>query len=285
MADYTTDASAESYGHLITLATADVTPPTDAYIGPDDTLVVQCWNSQASQRLLVHVRLLLPDGSISFNQYSYVPTTDRILNSFAQHLSEGFLLSVTATTITTTPRAGSFVRVSLIKGWPVSPVVGEILMAGYVGTLPWLSWPPGVLREQGDGRGLIREISGTIPAAGAEISEAVPSNARWHVMGFLYQLVTSAAVANRVSQLCINPGGGSVIVASPAVVQAASTTVSYSWAEGIANSAVNPLLLSGALPENVTILGGGSIQTRTQGIQPGDQYSAVLYMVEEWIEA
>ena len=154
-------------------------------------------------------------------------------------------------------------------------LIGQARPGGWTGT------------DQGslDGTGAIRGITGTNPAAGAEISETVPTGARWRLIGETYTLVTAVAAATRQSRLAVTTGGGLYILMPSGTTQIASLTLDYYYYEGAPrmttseNSATtNPIFGRG-------ISAAGEIySTSTSNLQAADNYSAPVYQVEEWIE-
>src|SRR5262249_20753404 len=134
MGTFNTDAAAVPYGRLIGLNVQKSNPPTEAYIGVDDALLVQAWNSQPSQSVHVSVRLPLPDGTIVPIQWSFTRSWSRSRNPCLGNLVEWFLLSCTAMANAVSAPGRASVSVSLSRGYPVSTVYGQILMQGYIGT-------------------------------------------------------------------------------------------------------------------------------------------------------
>lgn len=131
----------------------------------------------------------------------------------------------------------------------------------------------------GDG---IRSITGSNPAAGAEVSETVPASARWNLLLFRDQLVTSAVVANRIPQLTIDDGTNTLLIIPPAAgTQAASTSFSYHWGNlGYGSNATNNGVQIG-IPS--LVLGAGyRIRTLTSALDVGDDYAAPQYLIQEW---
>lgn len=134
-----------------------------------------------------------------------------------------------------------------------------------------------------DGPGLIRSISGTQPSAGAEISETVPTGARWELLTFKTQLVTDANVANRVVLLSLDDGSNVYYRVSANVNHAASSTFQYQFLQGFATPAISQIAaIQAPIPANNRMAGGHRIKTVTASIQVGDQYSALQYLVREW---
>lgn len=139
------------------------------------------------------------------------------------------------------------------------------------------------LYSRTDGPGLIRSVAGSTPAAGAEISETVPTGARWELMAFKAQLVTDANVATRVVILRFDDGTTEYFRSDANFAHTAGVTGIYDWGQGLMtplNGHVGGLLAG--LPINLRLAGGHRIRTLTSSIQVGDQYSGIQYLVREW---
>jgi hypothetical protein len=95
-----------------------------------------------------------------------------------------------------------------------------------------LAFPGVPIASPLDGGGALRSIAGTTPGAGAEISETVPTGARWELLAFQATFVTSAAAANRVPQLTLDDGTTVYFRLGAALNQAASLTQRRSWFQG-----------------------------------------------------
>lgn len=160
----------------------------------------------------------------------------------------------------------------------------------YVGTILTL----GFFGEQGEGRGQIRTITGTNPAAGAEISETVPTNARWKLLSFTAVLVADGNASNRFANLVIDNGTTANRRAGPmrqGVAQTASQTRTHIWSIGhgpMSRDADNitdtDSILVGYFMGDVGLLPPAArIRTITTGLLAGDNYAAPIFQVEEWV--
>lgn len=131
--------------------------------------------------------------------------------------------------------------------------------------------------------GRIRSITGTDPAAGAEISETVPARRRWKLTGILFTLATDAAAANRRVILVIDNGTNTIYALPSDTLQTASQARLYLFTPQpvaqfqIVNDFFLPLPILSLAP-------GYQIFTNTTALQAGDNYSAPQLLVEEWID-
>jgi hypothetical protein len=262
-----------------------VEPPGALYLTRDDLITIIITNSQPGVEVDLHYRQLLPDGSIHRGFMPFFPTSNRVFNFFSFTPGEGFMLSLSiGASPVSTKRGQTFVRVGLAYGTAGGGTTMGVLLTGYLSGRTNLVWPISPPDYAPNGPGFIRVITGTTPAAGAEINEVVPTGARWRVRAFTYNLTTSATVSNRETTLIFASSVTLFWNGSINLTQAASLNIRYSW--GLATTLVHgsaQALHNSAVPEAI-IAAGGSISTSTGNIQVGDQYSAPVYEVEEWIE-
>lgn len=197
----------------------------------------------------------------------------------------GWIENVTAIALSAgTGLAQTYVTVELVRGAAAAGGVMATLVAGYVSSLVRLTWPGSSLQSSLAGPGVVRVITGTDPAAGAEISETVPAGARWLFRALRANFVTDATVANRTPVLCFDDGANIFASAGPNFNMAASSNFLFQYADvGMAFAQASNDVMVPA-PANVTLLGGHRIRTITGSIQAGDNWGAPVYSVEEWLE-
>jgi len=268
----------------VTFRYNDIQPPSSVYIGRDDKLVVVGYSSVANNGMEVNVRILTPDGEIRPSHFEFQFAGDRANHVTLFDLTEGFLLSLTVGTLAAPVLRGQmFGQIWLGRGVLPNVLVYHQLVDAYITSNLQVGWPPGVFESSLSGRGFVRHIVGTDPAAGVEISESCPFHTRWRLVGFNYTLVTSAVAGNRISQLFIDDGTNTGVRGLPAATQASSLTNSYQYGAFGAQPAVMGTLQIGILPPDVYVDYGGRIRTVTTALDAGDNYSAPVYCVEEWL--
>src|SRR5574341_797068 len=175
----------------ISFASQSVAPPSPLYIHRDDNLNVQVWNALASATVVLRARLLLPEGTVVRVEREFALTSARALNQFSLNLTEGFLLDLTLNASVGVPRRGQmYALVRVVHGDPDLAQDSLLLLADYVEQMKPATWPHSTPHSSLEGRGMLRSITGTNPAAGAEISETVPTNARWKLLEVTFSLVT-----------------------------------------------------------------------------------------------
>jgi hypothetical protein len=200
-------------------------------------------------------------------------------------LYEGWLLSFAAHVSSATNSSQWYFMQSLvfrgqIPGQPTNP--GSLIWQGFLVGFASNGWPGTPAKEITDGPGIIRSITGTLPAAGAEISEVVPNKRRWTLLSLRAQLATSAAVANRFPSYIIDDGVNQFMSIHTNVAEVASTTNAFLLTPGnqFFNDGQGQFLLP--FPALIALKSGFRINTSTVGIQAGDQWSAPQYEVIEW---
>jgi len=255
------------------------------YVSGDDHLLVTTLNAAAGVTLTIGGRSLRDNGSIHVFQERHVPNTDRTAATTVIRLPCGWLQNLTIVASGGTPLYGqTFVRVDLFRGDNTGRTSLATLVQGMLTAQQRLAWPGSPLTSTHERPGGIRSITGTNPAAGVEISETVPTGARWRVLGLVFTLVTDATVANRDVNVLIDDGTNTLLQLGAGSSQTASTSRLHT----LINSGANPGILTSATPVLGTIpfllLAGYRIRTSTVNLQAGDNYGAPQLLVEEWLE-
>jgi len=234
---------------------------------------IESWSNAVR---LLHVRGFTRDGILSF---------EHTTNGDRSRKAEEFTLPDWPQFITVYPdtapvrRGECYVRLTLLAaGAPVG-----ILSAGYLTDSKTITWPPGMFEGFREGPGLIRRVTGTNPAAGNEISETVPTNTIWRLLGVYLGLVTSGTVAERRVNLVIDDGSVMFLELRAPVVQAENNNWNYYFfisdrSENIGNNVYVPL------PADLILFQGWRIRTSTSNLQADDDFTAPILIVEEWIE-
>jgi len=252
----------------------------------DDNLRITSYNAAANVQLAIRSRTLTTDGTLDASVDGQTPNTDRSAKQTILITPEGWLLGGEVFVSAGSPSIGQcYVVVEIFRGTTTAGLALQQLAAGYVTTKQPLAFPSLLSQSSLDGSGALRSIAGATPAAGAEISETVPVGARWELLVFKATLTTSAAAANRLPALTIDDGTTEYYRDQFATNEVASTTYRNIWAAGLGlNSGLNTLTQRGALPVGLRLAAGYRIRTVTTAIDAADQWSAVQYLVREWIE-
>lgn len=211
---------------------------------------------------------------------SHTTNSDRSLATSTHQLTE-VPQHITLRTLATGVKRGTcYVKVSL----RAEGVIVALLGSGYVTDAGTVVWPGGLNESSVEGQGLIRSITGTDPAAGVEISETVPTGARWRVKNIRYSFVTDATVGNRIVRVEFNDGTNIFWRKRSVDQQAASVTANYNMSEVSLHVTTSTGENTDLVPPNNRLMAGYIIKTNTSLLQAGDNFSAPQLLVEEWIE-
>jgi hypothetical protein len=254
------------------------------YIGRDDTLIITTIGRTAGTCRFFGRLLRADDGVIVPITFDFAMVAAGGTSQFPLQLSEGFLLSCGLLTQTFSAGAMNYATVQIAR--PLSaagPATYETLVAGYLNVDYPITYPEGGLVRRTDGQGMLRTVSGSVPAAGADISETVPTGERFRLISVRAQLTTSAGVANRNAALLLDDGVNFIQLNASPFDQAASLIWNYCWMDGIAasNSATSKIVNLG-IASNTFLDAGFHIRTTTQNLQVGDQWTAPIYTFMEW---
>lgn len=255
------------------------------YVRGDDQIRVTSFNAAAGVTLAIEGRFLGADGYPQIFGERHVPNTDRSAASSTFSIGEGFLLNLMVRASGGSPRRGQcFVLLELVRGRGATVAPMMCLLQGYATDTSRLFWPGSAGADSGSGPGFIRSIVGTDPAAGAEISETVPTNARWRLIAFTAVLVSDATVAARQPVVTFDDGANVFYRAGSNATQAASLSGRWTAAAVGSMGATTGADQNIPTPDTLMLPGGARIRTSTTNLQAGDNWGAPMLHVEEWIE-
>jgi len=260
--------------------------PVGLFITGEDRLRVTSFNAAAGVTLAVEGRVFLAGHGLRAFAERHVPATDRTTSSTSFAIGEGWLLDVTIRASGGTPRRGQcFAIVELVRGsvnGAVQPLA--VLAQGYVTDSQRRGWPLSPIELSTEGPGVLRSITGTDPAANVEISETVPTNARWLIHAIRFTLTTDATPANREVSLTFDDGALVFARVPSRVTHTASLAIGYSAYRDAALEAVAQDTERSIRLPWLLLQGGHRVNTVTTNRQVTDNYSAPQLLVEEWIE-
>ena len=256
------------------------------YLDNDSVLRLTVFNAAAGVTVRLSGRRLDLFGRTIPFVHRLVPATNRTASTFDLELDEGWLLGAEATITAGTPQDGqTYAVLSIGVGRAAGFEELETFAADTISAARRLSWPGTLNRGPLDGRGALRSITGTSPAAGAEISETVPTGARWELIAFRTPIVTNATAGNRTTVLFYDDGVNRLASFPAMAVIAPSTNSAIEWAQGsTAIATINGQNAPGLIPPLFTLPAAARIRTATANLAAGDQYGAPQYLVREWIE-
>jgi len=135
---------------------------------------------------------------------------------------------------------------------------------------------------ESDGPGAVLSITGTDPAAGAEISETVPANTIWWLQSMHSTFVTDVTVPVRQAILFLDDGSADFYVAPTSATQAASLSRRYTFAHTGENKDLVAIDYFIPIPAKTTLAAGYRVRTVTSSIVAGDNWGAPQLKVEAW---
>lgn len=281
-------ASEELHSPSGALVSGRITPAVfPFYTTGEDNLRIVSFNSAAGVKIQLVARLLGRDGRPSPSRWDHTPNTDRSAASTDYPLSGQTLLNVHVTATAGAPLIGQcFVIVQLIRGLGAAAIVVGTVLAGPVTATQSLGFPGSPIQSAVEGIGALRELTGSVPAAGAEILETVPTGARWQVLAFRFTLSTSATVSNRKVNFRLTLANGSFgyLSANPNLLTA-GLVGDYSIAPNVGyQNDASLSLFTIPMPQDTTLLAGAKLGTITSALQVGDQFSSPRYLVREWLD-
>lgn len=256
------------------------------WIEYNDRLYVAAYSSVASLVVTFSGYFRKADGEIVEYAVTVNPTSDRAVTAGNQHFGAGFLLSCVATLASGNANRGQcYVRAQVQRSTGTPAIKLHNVLGGYLSDDYSPSFPYGKIEGPLEGPGYIRTYVGTNPAAGADVSETVPTGARWRLLSMYVVLVTSADIALRYAyfdftHLTLLPW--SVLSTQ---VQTAGLTQYYILSRGL-DRAFQATVEYESLPlPEIWLTGGDTIGAFLVGGVAADDWLAPVIAAEEWIEA
>jgi len=263
-----------------------VAAPFQFYLDGADHLRVEGWNTATGAAVQVFGRFLNEQGQVEVFAHVLPLTNERLRATEDFAMGRGFILNLVATVTGATSLIGqTFARLSVIRGFTGATIVLGTLLQGYVTSQQGLGWPGSPIQASTEGGGYPRAITGTTPPAGASVSEACPTGARWDLQAFHCGLTADATVVTRTVYLTTTRGGVHRFAQTHPQQALASQTPDWFWAGGVpTETLINNWYVTAGLPTPTILLGSDEIRVLVLNIQAGDQIRDVTYLVEEWLE-
>jgi hypothetical protein len=260
--------------------------PSQFFLTGEDKLRVVSANSLAGVSLKVQWRAATPAGDVVPSSQDHTPNSDRTVKRQDYELGSGSLLNVTVFASAGAPLSGqTFVIVQLVRGDGVAAIVLGTLLAGYVTAVQALGFPGSPITSSVAGEPYVRAIVGTTPALSVDSFETVPTGARWEPLQYTFTVTTAGVVATRYPFVSFIAAGNIIASMIAGATIAAGSTVTTTFAPNlpIVNAAaIN--FFQAAMTQRAILPAGSAIQAGAVNLQVGDQVSAPLYMVREWLE-
>lgn len=262
-----------------------VQPPVSSYLTSNDVLVFHGQTSQTGVTVTLQGRFLTPDGRISYFSVPLVLPSDRTAATVVFTLGECFLLGCAVIGSAQFPRASVWVKLYMATGSVQSPgTVIETLFQGHVDGFFNPTWPSYIAEHDSTGKGNIRLIVGSDPAAGINFIETVPTNARWRLISLRCTLTTDATAANRVLRLVMDDGSSIFLEAEASATHTASLARAYTFAAFGQSQAPVIDRFHVAIPADIELREGYRMRSALLNSQVGDDINEIVYLVEEWLE-
>lgn len=122
----------------------------------------------------------------------------------------------------------------------------------------------------------------TQPAAGADWTLSVTGQGIWVVRSIVCQLLTSAVVATRAVTMIVTDSSNTYFRTVAGATQAASLTRRYAGYAGSAGGIPQGTVIPVGWPtDGVVLTQGSTLQSVTEAIDPADQWSQVVALIEE----
>jgi hypothetical protein len=161
----------------------------------------------------------------------------------------------------------------------------ETLFQGYIDNNYNPTWPSYRAEHASEGKGNIRTIIGTDPAAGVNLSETVPTNARWRLLSLNLTMTTDATVANRNMRIFYDDGVTTFFATESLTLQTASQSRRYVIAAFGNGQAVTIDTIHLAAPPDIELLAGYRVRSSVANFQVEDNINEFAMLVEEWLDA
>lgn len=216
----------------------------------------------------------------------HTPNSDRSTKTQDYAIGAGAVLNLTTFASAGSPLVGQcYVMIQLLRNFGGTAVVLGTLLAGYITARQALGFPGSPIQSSILGEPTPRVIAGTLPPAGVDLNETVPTGARWELLRVYAVLVTNATVISRWPFLGLFSGGLQNYFATVDTAQQQGTTGSWKWAQNLPiSSSIAQQHFSLPLPLPALLLAGNTFGTVTVGMQAADQYTQFRYVVREWLE-
>lgn len=120
------------------------------------------------------------------------------------------------------------------------------------------------------------------PAVGAEFTITPNTAGHWRIIGLVFTLVTSAAIANRNVSFSITDGTARTFKQVTASNQAASLSFDYvAYPQATPTPVTNDTVVMQLPPDGLWLPKGWSLTSLTALLDVGDQYSGIVVDIQE----
>lgn len=276
-------ANPQSAPNLVGFDPKHAVPQQPIYLQRNDFVFLNLISNITNCIVRMGYRFLTPEGEIKEGTFTTSPFTGSFTG--ALEIWEGWFLSFAAA-ISNGPVTGgwAYLQTEIVRGFGPgnNGSAYGVFWEGFLYANAITGWPGVATKEITDGAGVLRSITGSTPAAGADINEVVPAQRRWNLISLSTFFTTSATVATRAPDFLIDDGANTLFASEAIATQAASLGQRYSLSPVVPSQAFvfgSQLI---AFPFPLPLKAGFRIKSQTQNIQAGDQWTAPQYLVQEW---
>lgn len=269
---------------LIGFTTTNVPPSQYIFFQDNDWITVTLYVSLGGAfQVTYRYRFLDAHGEVKEGTFVTPPLGTGINGPFTFQIGEGWLLSISVQQSNLVAASEwAWTQIGFTRSNVGLVFQQGFIWEGYVFFNSPAGWPGAPTQGITDGAGFLRSVTGSTPAAGVEISETIPTLKRRQILMMQAQLTTSATVANRQPSISLDDGANPLYNFHSTQNQAASLTFFYDFAPGVPMLFDTLNSVSIPIPQLPILKSGYRIRTSTNGLQVGDQWTALHYLVLEW---
>ncbi|MGH2626574.1 MAG: hypothetical protein ACRDHY_07995 [Anaerolineales bacterium] len=259
--------------------------PRAYYTTGEDHLRVVSLGSVASVVLTVAGRFMGLDGEVRPFRFAHTPSTDRTTVTTHHGLAEGWILDCQVLVTTGAPQLGqTWVSVRVVRGLATTAELLSVLVQGSPTAVQPISYPGSPVRSTLESEPSLRVVTGTDPAAGAQISETVPTGARWQLLEWAATLVSDATAGSRRVRLEFVRGGVITMGSADPFLHDLSTGRDHFWfGQSRIVASVSVFDSGSGIPMHTLLRAGDIIRTALETGAAGDNWSAPTMVVREWL--
>ena len=270
--------SASKPGFLFQSTLVPVSP--EAYCVDGTVLRFVFASLSASSNALCTYRVLLPNGEVKGFSKLLTPTGLYLEDTLDETLPECVLLNAQISAASSYWHGDSYARIELLGSYLTDNNLVWSLANGYISATSPISWPNPRQEHSENPPGFQVFADGTTPAVGNEVSEAVLVTAKVRLVSFQFKLVTSAVAGNRIIRFRLNQGSNIFYETEVQTPIPASTTAFIRGYTYDASATMTAPLYPMMIRNDLWALGDMTFDSVTNGLDAGDQYSAVKYVFE-----
>jgi hypothetical protein len=269
----------------VTITASQVQPPSPLYLQPEDFLFVEFFYPTfvPNANFLINYRFLRPDGEIVSSQ-KQIPFSGTA--SFTTlFLGEGYLLSLTLSTLGTLPKGPGAIWTiaNIVRNVTGTPNINFNLIADYLSTTHFPAWPYGALQFSEKGPGTIRSFNIAPPAAGLNFNIVVPTSTRWRLIAINASFAASGVAGNRILALTIDNSTVIYFTNAPVQTVAPATSTNFCVAN-IGNVQLQDAQhVSVLIPDMLFLDAGHRVRSAVIGMDAADQWGTQTVLIQEWV--